>query len=108
MSCRRYRIAAQRTVPIGPGCSVTSPTSIGRHVASDRSKVRKRPHDVENSNEYPAQDADRRLEVDRVHLIRYPNASRSRGREAEGTRLLNEHTPKRVSRVRIPPTPPFI
>ena len=28
------------------------------------------------------------------------------GRAAEGTRLLNEHTLKRVSRVRIPPSPP--
>ncbi len=30
-----------------------------------------------------------------------------RGRAAEGTRLLNEHTLKGVSRVRIPPSPPF-
>jgi hypothetical protein len=29
------------------------------------------------------------------------------GRAAEGTRLLNEHTLKRVSRVRIPPSPPI-
>ena len=34
--------------------------------------------------------------------------ARRRGRAAEGTRLLNEHTPKRVSRVRIPPSPPLL
>ena len=38
--------------------------------------------------------------------VRHRRGSGRRGREAEGTRLLNEQTPKRVSRVRIPPSPP--
>ena len=42
-----------------------------------------------------------------LKTIRLCTGQRRRGREAEGTRLLNEHTPKRVSWVRIPSSPPL-
>ncbi len=52
--------------------------------------------------------AARRDRVDPARLDLLEPERRRRGRAAEGTRLLNEHTQKWVSRVRIPPSPPFI